>query len=109
MEWAQSNRHRGFLTSWPQFGGPAGLFLANLAVLAFSRMSGDAFFACGRRIPFALSIILVAIGLWIRLRILETPVFRNLVAERKIERTPIIEVCKKQPRTILVTALARLS
>jgi MFS family permease len=109
MEWARHNNERGFLTSWPQFGGPAGLFLANLAVLAFSRMSGDAFFAWGWRIPFALSIILVAIGLWIRLRILETPVFRNLVAERKIERTPILEVCRKQPGAIIAGALARTS
>jgi metabolite-proton symporter len=109
MEWARHNNERGLLTSWPQFGGPAGLFLANLAVLAFSQMSGDAFFAWGWRIPFALSIILVAIGLWIRLRILETPVFRKLVVERRIEKAPIIEVCRKQPGTILLTALARLS
>jgi MFS family permease len=109
MEWARHHGQRGFITSWPQFGGPAGLFLANLAVLAFSQMSGDAFLSWGWRIPFALSIVLVGIGLWIRLRILETPVFRRLAAERKIERTPIIEVCKKQPGTILVTALARLS
>jgi MFS family permease len=109
MEWARHHGQRGFITSWPQFGGPAGLFLANLAVLAFSQMSGDAFLSWGWRIPFALSIVLVGIGLWIRLRILETPVFRRLAAERKIERTPIIEVCKKQPGTILLTALARLS
>ncbi len=109
MEWARHNNERGFLTSWPQFGGPAGLFLANLAVLVFSQMSGDAFFAWGWRIPFALSIVLVGIGLWIRLRILETPVFRNLVSERKIERAPVLEVCRKQPGTIILTALARTS
>ncbi len=109
MEWARRHGQRGFITSWPQFGGPAGLFLANLAVLAVSQMSGDAFLSWGWRIPFALSIVLVGIGLWIRLRILETPVFRRLVAERKVEKTPIIEVCKKQPGTILLTALARTS
>jgi MFS family permease len=109
MEWARHNRERGFLTSWPQFGGPAGLFLANLAVLIFSQMSGDAFFAWGWRIPFALSIVLVGIGLWIRLRILETPVFRKLVAERKIERAPILEVWRKAPGTIIAGALARTS
>jgi MFS family permease len=109
MEWARHNRERGFLTSWPQFGGPAGLFLANLAVLIFSQMSGDAFFAWGWRIPFALSIVLVGIGLWIRLRILETPVFRKLVAERKIERAPILEVCRKAPGAIIAGALARTS
>ena len=109
MEWARHHGERGLITSWPQFGGPAGLFLANLAVLAFSQMSGDAFLAWGWRVPFALSIVLVGIGLWIRLRILETPVFRNLVAERKIEAAPIIEVWRKQPGAILLTALARLS
>jgi MFS family permease len=109
MEWARHNNERGFLTSWPQFGGPAGLFLANLAVLVFSRMSGDQFLAWGWRIPFALSIVLVGIGLWIRLRIMETPVFRRLVAERKIERVPIVEVCRKQWGTIILTALARTS
>jgi MFS family permease len=109
MEWARHNRERGFLTSWPQFGGPAGLFLANLAVLIFSQMSGGAFFAWGWRIPFALSIVLVGIGLWIRLRIMETPVFRKLVAERKIERAPILEVCRKAPGTIIAGALARTS
>jgi MFS family permease len=109
MEWARHNNERGFLSSWPQFGGPAGLFLANLAVLIFSQMSGDSFLAWGWRIPFAFSIVLVGVGLWIRLRILETPVFRNLVAENKIERTPILEVCRKQPGTIIAAALARTS
>src|SRR5579884_255472 len=109
MEWARHNNERGFLSSWPQSGGPAGLFLANLAVLVFSQMSGDSFLAWGWRIPFAFSIVLVGIGLWIRLRILETPVFRNLIAENKIERTPILEVCRKQPGTIIAAALARTS
>src|SRR5499426_4007044 len=43
IEWAQSNRHRGFIASWPQFGVPAGLFLSNLAVLGCSTLSGDQF------------------------------------------------------------------
>src|ERR1700736_779897 len=70
MEWAKTTGHRGFIASWPQFGVPCGLFLANLAVLAFSQMSGDAFLSWGWRIPLALSIVLVGIGLWVRLRIL---------------------------------------
>jgi MFS family permease len=109
MEWARHNKERGFLASWPQFGGPAGLGLANLAVLIFSYWSGDQFLVWGWRIPFAFSIVLVGIGLWIRLRILETPVFRNLVNEKKIERTPIVEVCRKQWGTIILGALARTS
>src|ERR1700687_5204133 len=109
MEWAQSNKHRGFIASWPQFGVPCGLFLANLAVLAFSQMSGDQFLTWGWRVPFILSIVLVGVGLWIRLGITETPVFRRLVQEKKIERAPILEVLKKQPKEILLSALARMS
>jgi MFS family permease len=67
MEWAQSNRHRGFIASWPQFGVPAGLFLANLAVLGSSALSGPHFVTWGWRIPFLLSLLLVGVGLWVRL------------------------------------------
>ena len=81
MEWTRTNVHRGFAASWPQFGVPAGLFLANLAVLAFSQMAGEQFLNWGWRIPFALSIVLVAVGLYIRLNILETPTFARLVEE----------------------------
>jgi MFS family permease len=108
MEWCKSHRHRGFVAAWPQFGSPAGFFLANLAVLAFSRMSGEAFLTWGWRIPFLLSLLLVIIGLYIRLGILETPIFTKLVAERKIERTPILQVIRTQPKEILLSALVRL-
>jgi metabolite-proton symporter len=109
MEWAQTNRHRGFIASWPQFGVPAGLFLANLAVLAFSSLSGDQFLTWGWRIPFLLSIVLVGIGFYIRMGIIETPVFRKLVAERRIEKTPVLEVIRRQPREIILTALCRMA
>ena len=108
MEWARTNAHRGFIASWPQFGVPAGLFLANLAVLAFSAISGPQFITWGWRIPFVLSIILVGVGLYIRLGILETPAFSRLVAEDRVERVPVLEVVKRQPREIILTALARM-
>src|SRR5262249_12026876 len=101
MEWARTHGHRGLVASWPQFGVPCGLFLSNFAVLGFSAWSGDQFSVWGWRIPFVLSIILVGIGLWIRLGILETPVFQNLVSTRRIEKTPILEVIKKQPKEII--------
>ncbi len=109
MEWARTNAHRGFITSWPQWGGPAGLFLANLAVLAFSAISGDQFLTWGWRVPFWLSIVMVGIGMYIRLGILETPVFSRIVEERRVERTPVIEVLKRQPKQIILTALARMA
>jgi MFS family permease len=109
MEWARTNTHRGFIAAWPQFGVPAGLFLANLAVLVFSEISGDQFAVWGWRVPFLLSIILIAIGLYIRLGILETPTFARLVAENKIAQAPTLEVIKRQPREIILTALARMA
>jgi MFS family permease len=109
MEWSRTHGQRGLVASWPQFGVPCGLFLANLAVLGFGTWSGDQFLVWGWRIPFALSIILVGIGLWIRLGILETPVFQQLLDQNKIEKAPILEVIKKQPREILLSALVRLS
>ena len=109
MEWAQSNRHRGFIASWPQFGVPAGLFLSNLAVLAVSAVTGAQFLTWGWRVPFLFSIALVALGLYIRLGILETPVFARLVAERRIERAPVLEVFRRQPREIILTALCRMA
>src|SRR6202166_4313707 len=110
MEWSRTHGQRGLVASWPQFGVPAGLFLANLAILAFSSWAtGDDFLVWGWRIPFALSIILVGVGLWIRLGILETPVFQNLLDTKKVEKAPILEVIKKQPMQIVWSALLRLS
>jgi metabolite-proton symporter len=109
MEWARTNGRRGLIASWPQFGVPAGLFLANVAVLAFSALSGPAFVDWGWRIPFLLSILLVAVGLWIRLGILETPTFRQIVATRRVEKTPVREVFRLQGREIILSALVRLS
>src|SRR5262249_20883004 len=108
-EWARSHDTRGFVASWPQFGVPCGLFLANLAVLVFSAMSGDQFLTWGWRIPFLISIVLVGVGLWIRLGILETPIFSRLVAENRVERTPIMEVIKQYPKEIILSALARMA
>ncbi len=109
MEWAQTNNHRGFIASWPQFGVPAGLFLANLAVLVFSAISGSGFLVWGWRIPFLLSAVLVGIGLWIRLSILETPVFRRIVAEHRVEKAPMAEVIRRQPKEIILSALVRMA
>ncbi|MGA3003874.1 MAG: MFS transporter [Acetobacteraceae bacterium] len=108
MEWAQTNKHRGFIASWPQFGAPAGLFLANSAVLFFSWWSGDQFLVWGWRIPFFISIVMVAVGLWIRLGILETPVFQKILDEERTERVPVLEVLKRQPKQVLLTALLRM-
>jgi MFS family permease len=108
MEWSRNNDNRGFIASWPQFGAPAGLFLANGAVLLFSWLSGNQFLVWGWRIPFLISIVMVGVGLWIRLGILETPVFQKILDEDRVERVPVLEVLKRQPKQVLLTALLRL-
>jgi MFS family permease len=109
MEWARISAHRGFIAAWPQFGVPSGLFLANLAALAVNTISPEEFLAWGWRVPFFISIVLVGIGLYIRLGILGTPIFPRLVAEERLERTPMIEAFRRQPREIALSALARMS
>jgi metabolite-proton symporter len=109
MEWSRTYDQRGFIASWPQFGVPCGLFLANLAVLAFSQMSGEDFLAWGWRLPFALSIVLVAVGLYIRLGILETPTFTRLQEAERLERSPIPAVLRGHGKEILLSAFARMA
>src|SRR3954465_276276 len=109
MEWAKTNAHRGFITAWPQWGGPAGLFLANIMVLIFSAVSGDQFLDWGWRVPFWLSIVMVAIGMYIRLGILETPVFQRILDMQQVARTPVLEVIRRQPKQIALTAFCRMA
>ena len=109
MEWSRTHGQRGLVASWPQFGVPCGLLLSTIAVAVFSAISGDQFATWGWRLPFALSIVLVGVGLWIRLGILETPVFQKLLDEDKVEKAPILEVIKKQPKEIILSALLRMS
>src|SRR5437899_4456056 len=109
MEWARTDAHRGFITAWPQWGGPAGLFVANIMVLVFSAISGDQFLDWGWRVPFWLSIIMVAVGLYIRLGLLETPVFQRILERPQVASAPVLEVIRRQPLEIILTALARMA
>src|SRR5271163_980668 len=108
MEWARTNNNRGFIAAWPQFGAPAGLLLANVAVLVFSWLSGDQFLVWGWRIPFLLSIIMVAVGLYIRLGVLETPVFAEMVQKERLSSSPVLEVLKRQPKEVFLSAFVRM-
>jgi MFS family permease len=71
-------------------------------------LSGDQFNVWGWRIPFLISIVMVGIGMWIRLGISETPVFQRVVAEERVERVPVLEVLKRQPKQVILSALLRL-
>ena len=106
-EWSRQG-HRGFAASWPQWGAPAGLLLANGAVALTTALVGDAAFAgWGWRIPFFASTLLVGIGLWIRVGIHEPPVFARLRAAGDLERAPVREVLRRNGREVVLTALLR--
>jgi len=102
------DRRRGFWTSWPQTGVPVGLALSAIAVLSFRAIfPGDAFTNIGWRIPLLLSIVLIFVGLYIRLRILETPSFTKLKQEGSLARDPVLDVIRHHWREIILSALLR--
>ncbi len=99
---------RGFFGSWPQMGVPAGLILSNLIFLAVATLPEEQFLAWGWRIPFLLSIILVGVGLFIRLRIMESPAFRRVQESNTEVRMPIVDVVRTYPKQVLLAAGAFL-
>jgi len=98
---------RARFSMFAQLGSPVGFLLANgLFLLLGLVLSGEEFKAWGWRIPFAASIVLVGIGLWIRLRIGETPTFRKAVSEATRSHVPLAEVFRRHPGELLAGTLA---
>ncbi|MBO0807052.1 MAG: MHS family MFS transporter [Actinobacteria bacterium] len=108
MEWG-SQRRRGFAASWPQVGVPIGLLLSTGLVKLFSAIAGDSFNTWGWRIPFLLSLVLVVIGLYVRLRVRESPAFNQVKRENAIIKLPVWQVIKEQWREVILSAFVRLS
>ncbi|MER8072998.1 MFS transporter [Streptomyces sp. NPDC094034] len=94
---------RGFYAMIPPFGGGCALALAPAVFAITSASMGDeAFLSYGWRIPFLVSIVLVAVGLYVRLRIEETPVFQAETAQRGVSAHPFAEAIRSQPREIML-------
>src|SRR5437868_3016282 len=108
MEWGKQRR-RGLMASWPQIGVPIGLLLGTGAMTAIALGFPDAFKAWAWRIPFLASLVLVAIGLWVRLKVLETPLFAQLVEKRTVSKVPVLDVIRRYPKEIVLSALLRMS
>jgi len=102
---------RGFWSSWPQAGAPAGQLLANGVLAGLAAFQSDAAFdKWGWRIPFLLSAVLVLVGLWVRLRIEESPLFREARAKQEpSDKLPFVEVITKYPREVLTAMGARMA
>ncbi len=109
MEWGDQKR-RGLLGSFAQIGVPVGLVLGTGGMTLLSAtMSEDAFDSWGWRIPFLASLILVAVGLVIRLRILETPMFAKVLEQGKTATAPVKDAIKHHWREILLSAGVRFA
>jgi MFS transporter, MHS family, shikimate and dehydroshikimate transport protein len=100
---------RGFYGSWPQVGVPAGLLLSTGVFGLIAGMPEDILFAWGWRVAFLLSILLVGVGLYIRLAVVEPPVFAEVKQSRTASRTPILDVVREHPRNVLLAMGARLA
>ena len=109
MEWGDQHR-RGLMGSWPQLGVAIGLILSTGLMALFNTVAGKTgFLSWGWRVPFLLSLVLVAVGLYIRLKVLETPMFAKVVAEKTVERMPVWLVIRRHPKAIVLSALVRMS
>ena len=100
---------RGFYGSWPQTGVPAGLVLSTFVFAMFARLPEDQFLSWGWRVPFLVSALLVGVGLLIRMRIVETPVFSKVKETATEVQQPIIEVLRRYPKEVLLAMGARFA
>ena len=103
---------RGFAAAFANAGGPAGGLLATLVVSLVSSLTGDQFLVWGWRIPFLLSAVLILVGMVVRLKVAETPVFQALESKaadkQKKQKTPLLKVITGYPRLVIITLIASL-
>lgn len=98
---------KSFFGSWPQLGVPLGLMSSAGVVAILNRLPDAAFMLWGWRIAFLLSAVLVAVGVFVRLRILETPDFLRAQSEQQIVKVPVAEMLRSARRPVLLTLGAR--
>jgi MFS transporter, MHS family, shikimate and dehydroshikimate transport protein len=101
VEFAPAER-RGFLGSFAHIGVPGGLFLASGAFAIASQLPDEAFLSWGWRACFLISVVLLAIGAWIRLSVMETPAFAKVQEAKEVSAMPVKELFRRQPRTLLL-------
>lgn len=109
VEHAPSGK-RGLYGSFPQMGVPAGLLLSTLVFsLVSNSMTNEEFLAWGWRIPFLLSIVLVLIGVYVRLKVSESPVFlKEVLAKQQQEKSPVLTVLREQKKPLFLTVGMKL-
>ena len=109
MEWGDSHR-KGLMASFPQLGVPMGLLMSTgMVKLMTGVTTPEAFLSWGWRVPFLVSFVLVLVGLYVRLRVLESPEFAQVKENKTVVKRPFVDVWKNHPREILTSAFVRLS
>jgi len=104
-----TEKRRGFYAALPQLGSPIGPIVTSVLFLVLSStMPGEALASWGWRIPFLLALPLLAVSLYLRLSIDETPVFSHLVQEKRRTRLPVLDVFRRQPVALVVAVGAAL-
>lgn len=102
-------RKRGFAAAFANAGGPAGGLLATFMVSGVAGLTGNQFLVWGWRIPFLFSAVLIAIGLLIRLKVSESPIFKELEGENeRRERMPILALLRNHRREVMLALIATL-
>jgi MFS family permease len=104
-----SPRRRALYGSFAQFGVPVGVLTSNLAFLAVSGMSNEAFMSYGWRIPFLISVVLVVVGFGVRSRLHDAPEFEKVKQKSAVSKVPVAELFRRQPRTLVLASLASIA
>ena len=100
---------RGFYGAFPQLGVPLGLLLSSGIFQLVAGMSNEDFLSWGWRVPFLLSVVLIGIGLFIRTRVQESPIFEEAKSSHKVVKAPLIELLRRYPKEILLTVGTRFA
>jgi metabolite-proton symporter len=95
---------RGVLASVAQMGAPTGMVLSTAILALFSGLPDDQFLSWGWRVPFLLSIVLLGVGLFVRLSVQETPLFRQVQKSDSVSRRPLVDVLRSHPRNLVLAA-----
>jgi MFS transporter, MHS family, shikimate and dehydroshikimate transport protein len=96
------DKRRGFYGSWPQMGVPAGLAIATGMVAIFSSLPGDSFLRWAWRIPFLFSAVLIVVGVYIRMKIMETPAFMRVQKTQTVSRVPFMDLLRHHPKQVVL-------
>jgi MHS family shikimate/dehydroshikimate transporter-like MFS transporter len=97
-------KRRGFFGSFAQVGSAIGGLMATGMFLVMQQLPEDDFLAWGWRVPFLISIVLVFVGVFIRLKIMESPVFARIKEARRVAKVPVVELLRFDTRNVLLAA-----